>query len=285
MTLPPAAAEVLWTVGPLPITNAMVNSWIAVVFFVGVAWLIRRGVKQGSFRGLVHVAESTVEFLLNEAQKVTGDRARAVQFLPIVGGAFLLILFCNWLGQMPGTGSIGVWRLVDGVRELVPILRPATSDINFTLALAAGAVIVTHIYGISALGWANHFSKFFNIRGVWRSLKKGPIAIVTALVELGIGLIELVGEVAKVLSLCLRLFGNIFAGEVLIAVILGLFAYVLPLPFMALELLVGAVQATVFAMLTLAYLTVSTDAHGHDEEESHETKPLIDDEALVGSHA
>lgn len=259
----------------------MVNSWIAVAFFVGVAWLIRRG----TFHRLTHVAESVVEILLNEAQKVTGDRERAVKFLPIVGGAFLLILFSNWLGQMPGTGSIGVWRTVHGMAELVPLLRPSTSDINFTLALAVGAVITTHLYGISALGWVNHFSKFFNIRGVWRAVKKGPVAIMTALVELGIGLIELVGEVAKVLSLCLRLFGNIFAGEVLIAVILGLFAYALPLPFMALELLVGAVQATVFAMLTLAYLTVSTDAHGHDEEEHHESKPLIDDDALVGSHA
>lgn len=284
MTLPPAAAEVLWTAGPLPITNAMVNSWIAVAFFVGVAWMIRQGVKRGALRGLTHIAESVVEFLLDEAQKVTVDRARAVQFLPIVGGAFLLILFCNWLGQMPGTGSIGVWRLVHGVQELVPLLRPATSDINFTLALAAGAVITTHIYGVTALGWVNHFSKFFNVRGIWRSFKKGPVAIMTAFVEFGIGLIELVGEVAKVLSLCLRLFGNIFAGEVLIAVILGLFAYALPLPFMALELLVGAVQATVFAMLTLAYLTVSTDAHGHDEEETHETKPLLDDHAIVGSH-
>lgn len=269
MTLPPAAAETLWTLGPLPVTNALVNAWIAVAVFVLLAGAIKIGVKTGAFPRLVRTAEAIVEWLLGEAQKVTGDRERAIRFLPIAGGAFLLILFSNWLGQLPGTGSIGIWK----GEELIPLLRPATSDINFTLALALGAVVTTHLFGLMTLGFADHVSKFVNVRGVWRSIRHGPIAILTALVELGIGLIEIVGELAKVLSLCLRLFGNIFAGEVLISVIIGLFAYAVPLPFMALEILVGAVQATVFAMLTLAYLTVSTDAHEHAEEE-HELEAL-----------
>lgn len=266
MTLPPAAAETLWTVGPLAITNSLVNAWVAVVCFVLVAWVIQYGVKTGKFQGLVRVAEALAEWLLSEAQKVTGDRERAIRFLPIVGSAFFLILFSNWLGQLPGTGSIGVWEVVHGERELVPLLRPATSDINFTLALGLGAVLASHLFGLGTLGFVDHVSKFLNVRGVWRAFRHGPIAILTALIELGVGIIEIAGEVAKVLSLSLRLFGNIFAGEVLLTVIMGLFAYALPLPFMALELLVGAVQATVFAMLTLAYLTVATDSHGHAEE-------------------
>ncbi len=263
MTIPPAAAETLWTIGSFPITNALLNAWAAVAFFVIVAGLIKIGVRWGVFPRFVRFAEAVVEWLLSETQKVTGDRERAVRFLPIAGGAFLLILFSNWLGQLPGTGTVGVWR----AGELIPLLRPATSDVNFTLALAIGAVVASHAYGLAALGFVEHASKFVNVRGVWRAIRHGPMAILVALVELAIGFIEIVSELAKVLSLCLRLFGNVFAGEVLMAVILGLFAYAVPLPFIALELLVGAVQATVFAMLTLSYLTVATDKREHEEEE------------------
>lgn len=93
------------------------------------------------------------------------------------------------------------------------------------------------------------------------------MAILVAFIEFAVGLIEIISEIAKVLSLSLRLFGNIFAGEVLLTVMLGIFAYVLPIPFLFLEVLVGAIQATVFAMLTLAYLTVATQDHGHEEGE------------------
>ena len=92
------------------------------------------------------------------------------------------------------------------------------------------------------------------------------MAILVAIIEFAVGLLEIVSEIAKVLSLSLRLFGNIFAGEVLLTVMLGIFSYFLPIPFMFLEVLVGAIQATVFAMLTLAYLTVATQDHGHEEE-------------------
>jgi F-type H+-transporting ATPase subunit a len=95
------------------------------------------------------------------------------------------------------------------------------------------------------------------------------MAIMVAVVEFFIGLIEIVGEFAKTLSLSLRLFGNIFAGEVLMTVMLGLFSYILPIPFIFLEILVGAIQATVFAMLTLAFLVVATMGHG---EEGHESE-------------
>ena len=99
-----------------------------------------------------------------------------------------------------------------------------------------------------------------------KSLTKGPVAIFTAIIELAVGLIEIVSEIAKVLSLSLRLFGNIFAGEVLISVLSSLVALAVPAPFMMLELLVGLIQAAVFTMLTLVYLTVATaQPHGHEE--------------------
>ncbi len=104
------------------------------------------------------------------------------------------------------------------------------------------------------------------------------MAIVVSLIEFCVGLLEIVSEVAKVLSLSLRLFGNIFAGEVLLTVMLGILAYALPIPFLFLELLVGIIQATVFAMLTLAYLTVATEDHAHEDdahEKSHEETPEV----------
>lgn len=265
LLLPPAAAESLFHVGSFPITNAMVNGWIAVVFFVVVAFVSsrRRGLVP---RGVHNLIEATVEFMLGEVQKVTGDIKRAKQFLPIVGSIFLFILFSNWLGLIPGTGSIGIWGLHEGEVELIALLRPAASDLNLTLALALFAVITSHVIGLRAIGPVAHVSKFINIRGILHSLKKGPMAILVALIEFCVGLLEIISEIAKVLSLSLRLFGNIFAGEVLLTVMLGIFSYFLPIPFLFLEILVGAIQATVFAMLTLAYLTVATQEQGHEEE-------------------
>jgi len=173
---------------------------------------------------------------------------------------------------MPGTGSIGIWEFHHGSQILVPFLRPAASDWNLTLAIAAFAVIMSHYYGVRALGLSNHFSKFINFRGIYRAVKHGPMAVVVAMIEFGVGLIEIVSEIAKITSLSLRLFGNIFAGEVLITVMLGLFAFFVPIPFMFLELLVGVIQATVFAMLTLAYLTVATSSHENEDQAEHETQ-------------
>lgn len=265
MIIPPAAAEPIAHLGQFTITNAMVNGWIAVIFFVSVAFLLRKKLADVP-KGLQNVAEGIIEFFLTEIEKVTDDKKRARQFLPIVGTIFLFVLFSNWLGLIPGTGSIGVWGWHHGHIELIPILRPAASDLNLTLAIALLAVMSSHIFGLVSLGATEHISKFVNIRGILKSLKKGPMAIVVAVIEFGIGIIEIISEVAKVLSLSLRLFGNIFAGEVLITIMLGLFAFFLPIPFMFLEILVGVIQATVFAMLTLAYLTVATTAHGHEEE-------------------
>ncbi|TAL51283.1 ATP synthase F0 subunit A [Patescibacteria group bacterium] len=268
LLIPPAAAEPLFHIGSFPITNAMINGWIAVFFFLVVAFVASR--RKGLVpKGVHNLIEGTIEFMLTETQKVTGDAKRAKQFLPIVGTIFLFILFSNWLGLLPGTGSIGVWGLHEGEMELIPLLRPAASDLNLTLAIALFAVVSSHIIGLLTLGPVSHVSKFVNIRGIFRSLKKGPMAILIALIEFAVGLLEIVSEMAKVLSLSLRLFGNIFAGEVLLTVMLGILAYFLPIPFMFLEVLVGAIQATVFAMLTLAYLTVATQDHGQ-EEDAHE---------------
>lgn len=263
----PLAAETLFHIGPFPVTNAYVNSTIAVVILAVFAWFVRRNVREipGRFQGAVEVL---LETLLGFFDQVTQSRDRSKRFLPIVGTLFLFILLSNWLGLLPGTGTIGVWQLHHGEVALIPILRSANSDLNLTLALAVFSVIVSHIFGIFTLGFFVHWNKFIQLGTIWKAVVRlKPLEILTAIVEFMVGIIELVSEVAKVLSLSLRLFGNIFAGEVLLTVISGLVAYAVPLPFMAMEILVGIVQATVFSLLVLVYLSVATTApHGSEEE-------------------
>ena len=265
----PLAAEPIFEIGKFTITNTMLNAYIAVAFFCLVAYIVtkRRSIIP---KGIYNFIEMLIEFVLSEIEKVTNNKANTRKFLPLVATIFFFILFSNWLGQLPGTGSIGVYGLMHGEMELIPLLRPATSDLNMTLGIAIIAILSTHLTGLRSVGVFNHISKFFNVRGILRSFKKGPMAVVVAVVEFFIGLIEIIGEFAKTLSLSLRLFGNIFAGEVLMTVMLGLFSYVLPIPFIFLEILVGIIQATVFAMLTLAFLVVATMSHGEHKEEHHQ---------------
>ena len=175
-----------------------------------------------------------------------------------VGSVFFFILLSNWLGLLPGTGSITVGHNF--------LLRPANTDLNLTLAMALVSVISSHVFGFLTVGFFTHVGKFIQIKNLLLSFTKGPIAVFQAIIEFGVGLLEIVSEAAKIVSLSLRLFGNIFAGEVLISVISALVVAVVPTPFMMLELLVGLIQASVFAMLTLVYLTVASEApHGSEE--------------------
>ena len=213
--------------------------------------------------------------MLSFFDKVTGDRQKSLKCFPIVTTFFLFILCSNWFGLVPGTGSIGVWHVVHGELELVPILRPANSDLNLTIAMSLVSVIASHVIGIFTLGFFTHANKFIQLGTIWQALKTfNPIKILVAFVSFIVGIIEIFGEMAKVASLSLRLFGNIFAGEVLITVIGSLVAFIAPLPFMAIEILVGMVQATVFSVLTLVYLNLMMakphGSHGDDWHKTHQ---------------
>lgn len=260
------AAEPLFHVGSFPVTNSMINAWIVALFFIVIAFLASRRTALVP-RGIHNVFEAIVVFMLDEADKVTGDRRKSKQFFPLVATLFLFILANNWLGLMPGTGTIGIFGQVHGETELIPFLRPATADLNLTLALAVFSIVVVQLAGIMSIGFAGYMSKFVNIRGIFRALPKGPVAIGVAIIEFMVGLLEIIGEVARIASLSLRLFGNVFAGEILIGVMLSLASFVVPIPFMFLEILVGVIQATVFSLLVLVFLTVATMEHGHEEEE------------------
>ncbi len=276
LALPPLAAEKLFTLGSLPITNSYINSVLALIGFIVFALFLNFSLKKyysknKAPRGLANFFESVLEFLLGYIDNVTKDRKKSLKFLPLVGSLFLFILVSNWMGLLPGTGSIGIFHLIGGEKELIPFLRPANTDLNMTLSMAVLAVTVSHFMGIIAIGFFKYANKFIKLGDIYKAVKNfSIIGILVAIVEFFVGIIEIFSEVAKMVSLSLRLFGNIFAGEVLLTVlgslIAGYGAFLIPLPFMALELLVGFVQATVFAMLALVYLTVATEpVHGHAE--------------------
>ncbi len=257
------AAEPIFSLGGISITNSILTGWIVVGLFVIVGLIVRKGATLAP-RGFLNLVDTLVEFLLGEVEKVTGDKKRARLFFPVVASLFFFIWVSDWMGLLPGMGSIG---LREG-SDLIPLFRPATSDLNFTLAIAVFSIVLSHVLGVVMLGPVNHVSKFVNIRGILRSMKHGPMAIVVAVVEFMVGLLEIVSEVAKTLSLALRLFGNIFAGEVLLTVIYGLVGFLVPLPFVFLELLVGVIQATVFSMLVLVFLTTMTSSHEEEHAEA-----------------
>ncbi len=261
----PIGAETIFSLGSLPVSNTLLTAFLVLIIITIASIFLRTNVKEipGGFQNFV---EMLLEFLLGFFDQVTGDREKSRRFLPIAGTMFFFILFCNWFGLVPGFGTIGVWRQAHEGKEFIPFLRSANSDLNLTLAMAMISVVGSHVLGMMTLGIWVHINKFVQISKVWKALKTlKPINILTALVEFVVGIIEIFSEFAKIASLSLRLFGNVFAGEVLLTVIASLIAYFVPLPFMAIEIIVGIVQATVFSMLTLVYLTMMTSQpHGQE---------------------
>ncbi|MDP3740874.1 MAG: F0F1 ATP synthase subunit A [bacterium] len=257
LAIPPLAAETIFQINGFPITNAFINAAIVLVFFLALGLILRNRSKEIPDR-FQNFAESLLENAMKYMDQVTHDRKKSLKFLPIVGSLFFFILVSNWLGIFPGIGSIGRYLAVHGQIELVPIFRPANTDLNTTLAMAVLGVVASHIFGIVAIGFWRYANKFVKLGDIWHSFKKGGTSVFVAIIEFGVGLIEIVSEIAKMVSLSLRLFGNIFAGEVLLTVMASLIPLAVPLPFMFLEILVGFIQAIVFAMLVLVYLSVAT---------------------------
>jgi F-type H+-transporting ATPase subunit a len=275
----PVAAEKLFDLGPLPVTNSVLTGSMVMLLFVALAAVLGRGRPTLVPKKAQNAAEAAIEFMLSFMDQVTRDRKRSTRFLPIVGTLFLFILACNWMGILPGIGTVGIWGMSHGEKALIPLFRPATSDLNMTIAMGVAAVAISHIFGVMAIGFFRYWNKFIQIGNVWKAVAAfgtkrigdAALGLFTALIEFLVGLIELISEAAKMVSLSLRLFGNIFAGEVLLHVLSSLVAYAVPLPFIFMELIVGIVQALVFSMLTLVYLTMATEPpHGEEQEAAHQ---------------
>ncbi|NUM25805.1 MAG: F0F1 ATP synthase subunit A [Candidatus Buchananbacteria bacterium] len=262
-------AEPVFHFGQFAITNALLTSWLAVLIIIVLSVMVRKKIASVP-RGIQNYAESVLEGAINLANSVTGSSEKSLKFLPIVFPLFIFILINNWLGLLPGVGSIGFIESHGGESIFVPLLRGGTADLNLTLALALMAVIATHIFGVITANAWGHLNRFINIKVLLEIPKKIFVekeytAILVNPIKFFVGLIEAVGELAKVASLSFRLFGNIFAGEVLLAAMSAIFAFILPLPFMFLEIIVGIIQALIFAILTLVFLTVMTSDHEHEE--------------------
>ena len=222
--------------------------------------------------------EAIVQGLYDLIESVVGTHMVARVF-SLLATLFIFIIVSNWFGLLPGVGSIG-WEVIDRnednkVVKFVPLLRPATADLNGTLAMATVFMCFWLYWSISEVGLKNFLNHIFGVKGGLTGL----MALVLIPVFLFVGVIEVVSMAFRPVSLSLRLFGNIFAGETLLSTMIGLgkqlgvpewISYIMsitvPVPFYFLELLVGLLQATVFMLLCAVYIQLSTS---HDEEEGH----------------
>ena len=280
--------DVIFYIGPLPVTNTLLCTWISIIVLVA---LFYAGTRRRDMipRGMQNLMEWVVELLLGLVEGVSG-KEKGKKFFPLVATFFIFILVSNLLDVFPGVDTVGSIDITaiqqahitsqpvlgfllfgDLSNKLVPWIRPATSDLNLNFAMALIAVITAQAFGFYTLGPLHHLGKYFNVTTFFRSLVKLDFqGMFQGVIEFFVGLIEIISEVARVISLAFRLFGNIFAGSAVLAV----FAFILPffadIIFIPLELFVAFVQALVFALLTLVYLEIATTGETHGEETEHE---------------
>lgn len=234
------APETILQIGKFPITNTLLDIILVDAVLLGGAFYIYKKISLIPTNPLQNAAEFIIEGFYNLTESI-GQHA-ASRIFPYFMTFFLFILLTNWSGLIPGVGTIGFFHKHN---EFVPLLRGATSDLNTTLALALVSAFATHLLSIRVIGIKDYLSRYFSIN---------PI-------NLFIGILEIISEITKVISLSFRLFGNIYAGEVVLVTVSSIFAFIFPLPFLMLEVIVGIVQALVFSMLTMVFMAILTTSH------------------------
>jgi F-type H+-transporting ATPase subunit a len=225
----------------IPVTSTLITSWLTIVVLMVFAYALKSKLAliPGRFQALI---ELMVGGAFDYVKETLESEQLARRYFPILATIFFFILGANWIGLLPGVTSIGYWAESHGVTQLVPFLYPVNTDLNVTIALSIIAVLTIEVAGIMALGALRYGGKFINFHS--------PLAFV-------IGLVELIGEIARLVSFSFRLFGNIFAGKTLILVAIFFVPLVMPVPIMAFELFVGFIQALVFAILTLLFIKLA----------------------------
>ncbi|MBP9719085.1 MAG: F0F1 ATP synthase subunit A [Candidatus Levybacteria bacterium] len=245
------APEVITHIGSFPVTNTILNMFLVDAAIIGGIYTLHKNIKKipGYFQ---NIFEMIVESFYDLVDGIAGKNTAKI--FPWFMSFFLFILLANWSGLIPGIGTIGIKEVHDGHEELVPLIRNLTSDLNATFGLALISLVATHTLAIQTVGIKEYLSRYFSINPVM----------------LFVGLLEIVSEITKIISLSFRLFGNIYAGEVVIHTINNLFAFLLPIPFFLLEVIVGLVQALVFSMLTMVFMSVlMTPHHAEEHAETH----------------
>lgn len=233
------APDILFYIGSFPVSNTFLTSVIFLILSIILITIYSS--KEHNFKSsFVVLVTYCLSLLYDLFSPILKDKTTI--FFPFLGSLFLFVLFSNWLGLLPGVGSL--MTIVHG--HSVPLFKAATADLNTTLGLAFVAVILIQYYGIKYLGFKTYASKFLNF--------KSPVDFFT-------GILEIISEVSKIISFAFRLFGNIFAGEVLIAVIAFLIPVLASFPFLLLEVFVGFIQALVFAMLSAVFINLATTKH------------------------
>ena len=226
--------EILGYFKSLPITNTLLVSWMAMAVLTIVSIIATWRVKIIP-SGLQNFAEAVIDWGYSTVEGLSGKKTKV--FFPLVMTFFLFILTVNWMGLLPGFGTI--------TYKGEPLFRSVNSDLNMTLGLALLSAFLTHFFAVKYLGIKNYLLKWVALNPIF----------------LFVGILEIISEFTKIVSLSFRLFGNIFAGEVVLSTVSGIFAFVVPLPFYFLEIIVGFVQAAVFAMLTLVFMIFLIEKH------------------------
>lgn len=226
-------------IGGVPITATLITVWVVMFFLIAVALIVKRKLSLVPNK-LQNIFETAIGGGYEYVQGVLGDKKTADDYFPIIATIFIFILGINWVGLIPGVGAFGTYH--DG--HITPWLYPGATDLNITLGLTLVAFFTIEIAGILGIGLWKYAGKFINFHS--------PLAFV-------IGIIELISELARLVSFSFRLFGNIFAGKTLLLVTMFFVPYILPMPIYAYEMFVGIIQAAVFAILTLFFIKLALE--------------------------
>lgn len=236
------SAEPIFNILGIPITNSLMVAFFATLFLSIIAITYYLKSKSNPSSSFVILINLILKPFYNIQESILQENT--FRIFPVVATFFFFILVANWMGLIPGFGTIGT-KDAEGV--FIPFLRGATADLNITLALALVSVGLVQYYGISSHKFS-YFKKFINF--------KGPI-------DFFIGILETISEFAKIISFAFRLFGNIFAGEVLLVVISSLVPVIFPSAFLGMEIFVGLIQALVFSLLTAVFISMAVSHSSH----------------------
>ena len=261
--LPPNAV-IIKEIGPFAITNSMVVTWIVAFGLIAVAQIATKRAKLVP-SGLQNFVEWLVESLVGFFEGILGEKMAKETFW-FFGTIFIFILFTNWFGLIPGIGTVG-WDVDSHGHVHKPLLRGVNADLNMTAAMALSFFALWLFWSLKSIGPGGFFLHIFNVKGHGFTL----MGIFLLLIYVFVGLVEVVSISVRPVALMFRLYGNVFAGENILETVMALggpyFGWLTVLPFYFLELLVGLVQALVFALLTAVFTSLMCSHH--DEDHAH----------------